>query len=803
MANLTSQLIVRLVDGVSRPAAAAGKALRSLGQAARTANGMGGIAGLQARLGAAMQKNAIAMANARGNLVDAIAGYYMLNRTLGSAVRTAADFETAMNQVAAVSGAAGDELEALRKQALELGRTTQFTSSQAADAMGFLAMAGFKANQILAAMPGTLQLAASAQMDMARAADVVTNILTGYGKDVSELGHVNDVLVKAFTSANTNLEQLAEAMKYAGPVASAANVQFEETAAALAIMGNAGIQASMAGTSLRGAISRILNPTKQVRTAMKQAGLSFVDAKGHLKPLVEIVKELEPHVDDAGLFMKLFGQRAGPAMAALVSQGSDELAGLTKSLEDSAGTAERIAEVQMQGFNGKMKELKSAFEGLQIAIGDALIPALSALARAMTDVLGPLTEWTREHPQLTAAILGTAGALVALRIAAAAVSFGGLLAKGSLIGIAMGFTRIASAAKLAGGVALIPFIGGFRRIAGVTQIAKLRFSLMAKAFREGSIGMAGIVQGSFATIARGIASLMNPLWLLTGAFKALKIAVIGSGIGAALVGIAMAGAWIYNNWKGIQELFAGIAEGFREAMGPALAAVQPIIDIVKKLWNGISDLVGPIKATAEQWRAWGRAIGETIGGFVRGVIELPGKIIAAFQELAGQMFAIGKQIVQNLWDGMLSLFDSLIAWVKGKADAIANALRIGGGPVGGGLAVGPVGAKPGGIGAATGAAIGAATGGAPAPRAGGGPVTRGRRYIVGERRPELFVPGQSGRILPNVPAGGGGPITFAPSFSIVGVTDAKEVARQVKQILERDVAALFRGVQGDVGLSTT
>src|SRR5690606_7239994 len=143
------------------------------------------------------------------------------------ALKVTADFEKAMNQVQAVSGATGDQLKALSNQAKELGATTQFSSADAANAMGFLAMAGLRANEILGAMPHTLRLAAAANLDMATAADIVTNILSGYQKDVSELGHATDVLVKAFTSANTNLEQLGEAMKFAGPIASSAGVQFE------------------------------------------------------------------------------------------------------------------------------------------------------------------------------------------------------------------------------------------------------------------------------------------------------------------------------------------------------------------------------------------------------------------------------------------------------------------------------------------------------------------------------------------------------------------------------------------------
>ncbi|HSH40546.1 MAG TPA: phage tail tape measure protein, partial [Arenicellales bacterium] len=186
----------------------------------------------------------------------------------GFALKAAGDFEQGMNRVQAVSGATGGQLDALREQAKEMGRTTQFSASQAADAMGFLAMAGFEVDEIVGALPGTLQLAAAAQMDLGSAADIVSNILSGYGMEVEELSRVNDVLAKTMSSTNTDLLQLGEAMQYAGPVAAAAGVQFEEAAAAVGLMGNAGIQASMAGTSLRGAISRILNPTAAATKAM-------------------------------------------------------------------------------------------------------------------------------------------------------------------------------------------------------------------------------------------------------------------------------------------------------------------------------------------------------------------------------------------------------------------------------------------------------------------------------------------------------------------------------------------------------
>lgn len=330
----------------------------------------------------------------------------------GAIVKVAADFETGMNRVRAVSGATGTEFDALRNQAMELGRTTQFSAAQAADAMGFLAMAGFDANEILGAMPATLTLAASANLDLGRSADIVSNIMTGYGIQVSDLGGAVDVLAMAFTSSNTDLGQLGDAFKYAGPVAKGAGISFEETAAALGLMGSAGIQASMAGTSLRGAITRLLNPTGQVAAKLKELGIEALTADGNLKPLHDIIGQLETSGASTADMMLIFGQRAGPAMATLVEQGSDALRDFTATLEDSGGTAQRIADIQMEGMRGAFLRMKSAAEGFAIAIGDSgLLNDVASFAELLAGLFRSLAETNPELLRNATMLLGIAAAI--------------------------------------------------------------------------------------------------------------------------------------------------------------------------------------------------------------------------------------------------------------------------------------------------------------------------------------------------------------------------------------------------------
>ncbi len=336
----------------------------------------------------------------------------------GFMLKTGAEFDSGMRKVGAVSGATDEQLKQLTAQAKELGSTTQFSAKQAADAMGFLSMAGFDANEVLGAMPSTLQLAAAAQLDLGSAADITSNILSGFGLEVSELGRANDVLVKTFTSANTDLVQLGQAMKFVGPVAKAAGVGFEETAAAVGLLGNAGIQASMAGTTLRGAITRLLNPAGDAGTAMKRLGLNVKDADGQFIGFNGIVKQLENSVvrlQDPTAFtsdlMQIFGQRAGPGMAALIDQGSDALSLLTLELEASGGTAKRIADAQMAGLTGAFLEFKSAMEGVQIAIVESGVGDFFAmLLRKGADVLRWFTTINPQILKWGALIIGAFGA---------------------------------------------------------------------------------------------------------------------------------------------------------------------------------------------------------------------------------------------------------------------------------------------------------------------------------------------------------------------------------------------------------
>lgn len=370
------------------------------------------------------------------------------------ALRSASEFDAAMNMVGAVTRTQiGDtvlpQFGELREAAKRLGATTQFSAKQVAGGMQFLGMAGMDANEILGAIPKTLELAASAQMDMASAADIVTNIMASQQMGVEDLSKANDILVSAFTRANVDLRMLGESFKYAGNITRDAGVTTREAAAAFGLLGSMGIQAQMAGTGLRGALVKMMAPTSKIAKEMSSLGMKIYevqDGKRVLRPLVDLVKEFERAGVDSAKATEMFGLRAGPVFAALVAQGSDKLENFIKLMKQDVGLAAAVAEAQMKGLPGVLKEIASAWEAVQIAFresgfGDFVVNALRKVASFLRNV-------ANTNPELLAiaatfaAILAAIGPIITM-VGLFLAGLGGIVTfSGSLAVIGAVFLKI-------------------------------------------------------------------------------------------------------------------------------------------------------------------------------------------------------------------------------------------------------------------------------------------------------------------------------------------------------------------------
>ena len=307
-----------------------------------------------------------------------------------AAIKTGADFEAQMSRVQAISGATGDEFDALRDLAIQLGADTSFSASSAAEGMENLASAGFTTNEIMDAMPGMLNLAAASGEDLATSADIAASTLNAFGMEAGDAAHVADVLAENANRTNSSVADTGEAMKYIAPLAHAAGISMEETAAAIGIMADAGIQGSQAGTTLRGALSRLSRPTDTMKIAMDELGVSFYDSEGKMKSLSEqvgMMKEATAGMTDEqrnNYLVTLYGQEALSGMLALMEAGEGKLSGLTKSYENCNDAALKAAETMQDNLNGALEELGGSAETLGIKFYDSVSGNLKKTVKSVT-----------------------------------------------------------------------------------------------------------------------------------------------------------------------------------------------------------------------------------------------------------------------------------------------------------------------------------------------------------------------------------------------------------------------------------
>ncbi len=330
-------------------------------------------------------KSTLALNGALQSVV-ATAATFIGARQLAELGRFGASFEMTMSRVGALTDATDEQMKELTDTARDLGTVTVFTGKQAAQGMSFMALAGFEVNEIMTAMPSILDLAAAGQLDVAESADIAAKIMRGMGLGAEDLTETVDVLAKAFTSANTDLSQLGESMGFVGPIGRLAGIELAELTAVLQTLSDAGIQASRAGTSTRQMIGTLTGSTPAATQKMRQLGIATMDTAGNLLPIADIVDSFNEALEGmgkaekTGRILQIFGKRAGPGMAALLSEGSDSLRQLQSELEGAEGTARKIAQRQLDNVAGEMIRIKSL-------AGSFIIDIFLAAADTLKDYL--------------------------------------------------------------------------------------------------------------------------------------------------------------------------------------------------------------------------------------------------------------------------------------------------------------------------------------------------------------------------------------------------------------------------------
>ena len=523
-----------------------------------------------------------AMAAIGGKAVTAVGS--ALKSVTTSAVSAGMSFENAMSSVAAISGATGTNFESLSKKAKEMGASTKYTATEAANAMEYMAMAGWKTADMLSGIDGIMNLAAASGSDLARTSDIVTDALTAFGKQAKDSGEFADVLAAASANANTNVDLMGETFKYVGSVAGAMGYSIQDISLATGLMANSSIKGSAAGTALRSTITRMAKPTEESSMAMSVLGLSLTDTNGNMKSFGEVMKDMRKSMqgmiedEKASYAAMLGGQEAMSGLLAIANASDEDFNKLSDAINNAAGSAEKMAGIKMDNLQGAVDELKSGMEGLGITAFEQASESLKGFAENAISVINNLNQKLSDGKYIEKAIqwiqnLGSAFKDGGLE--GGLKEIGGILdgtgekvkALGAVLG-ALGIVTKASDFFQGNTWKLVSTgIGGINgTLKEVPQWAKNAGKSLGKAFGNSKLG--GILQSAVGKIKNPFKDILDAA-TLDGANGIQKIGALGGKVAQTVTStVQTVGKLIFGVGS---KMFSGLTQ----IMGLAMKALMP------------------------------------------------------------------------------------------------------------------------------------------------------------------------------------------------------------------------------------
>jgi TP901 family phage tail tape measure protein len=900
MADLTSNLIVRLIDRVSGPASAAGRAIRGMRQSVAGAGGA--IATAQANVRAAIDTNAQRMDAMRGRMFDAAAGAYVLTKAISAPIRAAMDFESAMADVRKVvdfdSPAAFKQFQT---DIISMSKRIPLAAKDLTAIVAAAGQAGIPRDELLRFTEMAAKVGVAFEISADQAGESLAKMMTGLGLSITEVSALADAMNHLSDSQASSAADILDVVRRVGATAKQYGFAAEEVSAFASAMLAAGAESNVAATSFRNmgkALTKGASATKGQYAAFQTLGLEAEDvarrmqedAVGTTIDVLERIGKL-PAEMQAAVSSDLFGDEAralGPLLTNLdlLRKSLGLVADKSKYLGSAQREYDRRAETSANAF----QLFKNNITALNIAIGNTLIPGLNKLFAALTPIINAFETLATDFPGLTSSVISLVAGLVGLRIAALGAGYGGLLLRGGFLnaimpalGLAKGMTRVTAAlgravprvrlfgkvmksvpeatAATAAGMSLVDqsmtkavksskkasdamvlgmsatrvaqaqasrsMIAGMSAVTAASVVPRRGF---AAAFKGVGTAAAAAIAAPVAAALRGLPAIARV------AARGIKIALLGTGIGAALVAIGAAAEWVRENWEGITVAIEAFSGEFGRSMKDVFPEGEPgFVKFIRGLIEDFDTLTGKIDPDNGKWAQWGIEAGKSAVALARDIQSVADAIsnvvgwftafndfdrefsanvdgmiaesISAFETwfndlnakgvaLRDQMFAAGVDAIQGLWDGMSSKVDDLIDYVAkipgmiidaiGSID-LSNIIKWPSPPAWLGGAVGAGKAAPSVSGASE----------FPEAREKGGPVTGRRPYIVGEKRPELFVPSSSGSIRPKVPGGG---FTYAPQVSLTvheAAGDIRTAFAEFNRRLREDAEAAFRAHFGD------
>lgn len=336
---------------------------------------------------------------------------------MGYASKLGVEFDDGMRKVQAISGATGKDLDALKAKAREMGATTKFSASDSAEALNYMAMAGWKSQDMIKGLPGIMNLAAASGEELGLVSDIVTDGLTAFGLQAKDSGHFADVLASASANANTNVQMMGDGFKYAAPVAGALGYTIEDTSIAIGLMSNAGIKGEKAGTALRTMFTNLAKPTKAMKNKMEELGISITDSNGKMKPMRDVLGDLREKFSgltkdqQAAAAATIFGKESMSGALAVINASEKDYNKLSKAIDGSEGSAKKMSKTMEKGLGGSLRELRSAAEELALSIFDTIQPALSGMVSGLKGTVDFLNKLPSGVKVAVAGVLGLTAAI--------------------------------------------------------------------------------------------------------------------------------------------------------------------------------------------------------------------------------------------------------------------------------------------------------------------------------------------------------------------------------------------------------
>lgn len=602
-----------------------------------------------AKVNTALEQNNTSIGNTKKQLAGVIGTAAALGAAIyAGPVKKSRELEAQMSTVKAISNATTEDMTRLTDMAKHMGATTQFTAVEAGKALEYMAMAGWKTDQMLGGLPGIMNLAAASGEDLGQVSDIVTDALTAFNMTADQSGRFADVLAQASSNANTNVSMMGATFQKVAPVAGTLGYSVEDMSLGIGLMANASVKAETAGTSLKTALANMAKPTKQMQAYMDKYGISLTNADGSMKTFREVIDNLRSSLGGLSKTEKtaaataIFGKESFAGMLAIVNASDADFKKVSDAVNNAAGAAERMAAIKLDNLEGDVTLLKSATDGLQTAIGDALLPTFRAGTQQLTKFVSNLTEFINANPELVRTIVKVTAGLLAFKAAALTAKLGFLELKGGVLTIQK----------------VMALFKGKTALAGVEAVG----------FAEKVKGVAKSVTGYFGGIGSAAGGVGRTFGQM---FSGTKIGGAFSKIGGAAGGVF---SKLFSGVGGVAaRAFTGVAGTITNILGKAGTAVAAgplgkIGSVIGKGFGKIGTLIAPLQ------KLGGAILGPFSGilGKVLPVVGVISLIVAAVQILRDNLDKVREVVERVFGKAGLDVFNGIVDAITNIGDTIRN-----------------------------------------------------------------------------------------------------------------------------------